>query len=142
VSRPSTFESLSRIARLVRPGGVLAAWVYSKHLGRIFPGGEVIRPVTSRMDPDRLLRTIRRVQPALTSLKRRGPRTTRAVDLVLPSSNHPDPEWQVLETFDCTRRGTTTSTHEEVEGWFRSLGFGRQCLPAPWPSGADRRGQG
>jgi 2-polyprenyl-3-methyl-5-hydroxy-6-metoxy-1,4-benzoquinol methylase len=121
---PDTFASLARIARFVRPGGVLAIWVYSRHLARQFAGGEVLRPITSRIRPKTLLRTIQAVQPALTALKRVGPRATRGLDLVLPTSNHPDPEWQVLETFDWySPRYHHKHTFEEVEGWFRSLGF-------------------
>jgi 2-polyprenyl-3-methyl-5-hydroxy-6-metoxy-1,4-benzoquinol methylase/uncharacterized protein YbaR (Trm112 family) len=121
---PDTFASLARIARFVRPGGVLAIWVYSKHLARQFVGGEVLRPITSRMPSKTLLRTIRVLQPSLTALKHLGPRATRGVDLVLPTSNHEDPEWQVLETFDWySPRYHHKHTFDEVEGWFRSLGF-------------------
>jgi SAM-dependent methyltransferase len=121
---PSTFASLARIANLVRPGGLLAIWVYSRHLERRFAGGEILRPLPSRLAPDRLLRAVRAVQPGLTAIKRRGPRRTRVVDLVLPSSNHPDPEWRVLETFDWySPRYHHKHTFEEVEGWFRRLGF-------------------
>lgn len=130
---PSSFESLSRIAPLVKPGGTLALWVYSKHLARLFAGGELLRPLTSRMPADKLLATIRAVQPRVTALKRSGPRVTRLLDLILPTSNHSDPEWQVLETFDWySPRYHNKHTYPEVEGWFNKLGFTETTrLPEP-----------
>jgi SAM-dependent methyltransferase len=121
---PNTFQSLAQIAKLVKPGGMLAVWVYSKRLRWTLLGSEVLRPLTSRMPPSRLLRLVEWVTPRTRAIKRKLPATTVPLDILLPTSNHPDPEWQVLDTFDWySPRFQWKHTYEEVEGWFRRLGF-------------------
>lgn len=121
---PDTFRSLAQIAKLVKPGGTLAIWVYSKRLRWTLFGSEVLRPLTSRMPPDRLLTLVRRVTPRTRAIKRRLPAATIPLDFLLPTSNHPDPEWQILDTFDWySPRYQWKHTYEEVEGWFGELGF-------------------
>ncbi len=121
---PSTFGALARISPLVKPGGTLAIWVYSSRLRWALFGGELLRPITSRMSPQQLLRLVRWIVPRAWALKRRMPALHRLVDLALPTSNHPDPEWRILDTFDWySPRYQHKHTYAEVEGWFRSLGF-------------------
>lgn len=121
---PSTFESLSRLAKLVKPGGTLAVWVYSSRLRWTLAGGELLRPFTSRMEPEKLLRVVRAVVPRAHAIKQRLAKLARFIDLVLPTSNHPLPEWRILDTFDWySPRYQWKHTYVEVEGWFRRLGF-------------------
>ena len=121
---PNTFQSLARIARLVKPGGTLAVWVYSRRLRWTMLGSEVIRPLTSRMRPERLLRMVSWVTPRMREIKRRLPGAKPILDFVLPTSNHPNPEWQILDTFDWySPRYQRKHTYSEVEAWFRKLGF-------------------
>ncbi len=121
---PNTFQSLARISRLVKPGGTLAIWLYSKRLRWMLLGSEVLRPLTRRMEPDRLLRLVRYVAPRMRAIKKRVPAATLALDFLLPTSNHADPEWQILDTFDWySPRYQWKHTYGEVEGWFRRLGF-------------------
>jgi SAM-dependent methyltransferase len=121
---PSTSRSLAQIAKLVKPGGTLVVWVYSKRLRWTLFGAEVLRPLTSRMSPERLLNVVEWVTPRTRAIKRRLPAATLPLDILLPTSNHPDPEWQVLDTFDWySPRFQWKHTYEEVEDWFRRLGF-------------------
>jgi 2-polyprenyl-3-methyl-5-hydroxy-6-metoxy-1,4-benzoquinol methylase/uncharacterized protein YbaR (Trm112 family) len=121
---PSTFASLSSIAKLVKPGGILAIWVYSRHLRWRLLGSEVLRPVTSRMQAETLLASVRRVVPRASAVKRRLPAVAPLLDFILPTSNHTDPEWQILDTFDWySPRYQWKHSYDEVEGWFRGLGF-------------------
>ncbi|MEW6059685.1 MAG: methyltransferase domain-containing protein [Actinomycetota bacterium] len=121
---PNTFQSLARISRLVKPGGILAIWVYSRRLRRAMFGSEVIRPVTSRMRPEQLLRMVSWVTPRMRGIKRRLPGARPILDFVLPTSNHPNPEWQILDTFDWySPRYQWKHTYDEIECWFRELGF-------------------
>ena len=121
---PDTFGALARIADLVKPGGTLAIWVYSKRLRWTLFGSEVLRPITTRMSPERLLRVVRWVTPRTRAIKQRVPGSKVALDLLLPTSNHPDSQWQVLDTFDWySPRYQWKHTYDEVEGWFRRLGF-------------------
>lgn len=121
---PSTFESLSRIAGLVKPGGTLAIWVYSRRLHWTLLGGEMIRPVTSRMRTDRLLKLTRWVVPKTRAIKRAVPTAATPLNFLVPTSNHPNPDWQVLDTFDWySPRYQWKHTYDEVEVWFQRLGF-------------------
>jgi SAM-dependent methyltransferase len=123
---PNTFQSLSRIATLVKPGGVLAIWVYSSRLRWTLAGGEILRPLTRRMDAEKLLRTVRTVAPRAYTIKQRLPKLAPFVDLALPTSSHPHPEWRILDTFDWySPRYQWKHSYPEVEGWFRRLGFER-----------------
>ena len=121
---PDTFQSMSRLAALAKPGGILSIWVYSSRLRWTLAGGELLRPLTRRMDPQTLLRTVDAVVPRAHALKQRAPRFARYVDLVVPTSNHPHPDWRILDTFDWySPRYQWKHTYPEVEGWFHRLGF-------------------
>ena len=131
---PRTRTAFERLAPLVRPGGVLAVWVYSRTLQVALLGGELIRPITRRMGPERLLSVVETVTPRMWSLKQRMPGpSSRIVDAVLPTSNHPDPRWRALDTFDWySPRYQWKHTYAEVERWFRSVGFvDIRRLPVP-----------
>ena len=121
---PSTLQSLRRIARFVKPGGIFAIWVYSRRLRWTLLGGEILRPATNRMPPERLLRAIKAVVPRVSAIKDAVPAAAAPLDFLLPTSNHPDPEWQILDTFDWySPRYQWKHTYPEVEAWFRRLGL-------------------
>ncbi|MGQ0670856.1 MAG: methyltransferase domain-containing protein [Actinomycetota bacterium] len=121
---PDTFQSLARIAALVRPGGTLAVWVYSRNLRWRFLGGDLIRPLTSRMRPESLFKLLRWVVPRTRKIKQTIPASTAVLDFILPTSNHQDLEWQILDTFDWySPRYQSKHTYDEVEEWFRRIGF-------------------
>jgi SAM-dependent methyltransferase len=138
---PDTFQALARIAKLVKPGGTLAVWVYSKRLRWQLFGAEVLRPLTSRMPPERLLRLVEQVTPRTRAIKRRIPAAQVPLDFLLPTSNHPKPEWQVLDTFDWySPRYQRKHTYHELERWFRWLGFvDVERLPVPVSIRGHRR---
>jgi hypothetical protein len=76
------------------------------------------------MDPGKLLRAVEWVAPRVHAVKRRFPAGTQLIDMVVPVSNHPDPEWRVLDTFDWySPRYQWKHTYREVERWFRDLRF-------------------
>lgn len=121
---PDTRRAFMQIPRVVKPGGMLAIWVYSRQLRYIHFGSELLRPLTSRMDPQKLLRVIERVMPALHRVH-----TTPLIGLpsraLLPASAHPDPEWRVLDTFDWySPRYQHKHTYDEVTRWFGEAGLG------------------
>ena len=121
---PSTARSLAAVAPLVKPGGTLAVWLYWSRLRWTHAGSEVLRPITSRMSEDRLLRTVRRVVPAADSVHRRFPAISKPLRVVLPTSSHPDPEWRILDTFDWySPRYQWKHSEPEVRGWFERAGF-------------------
>jgi hypothetical protein len=73
------------------------------------------------MDPERLLRLCRWVEP-LGRLYRT--RLGRYLYPLLPVSSHEHREWRVLDTFDWyAPTFQWKHTWEEVEGWFREAGL-------------------
>jgi 2-polyprenyl-3-methyl-5-hydroxy-6-metoxy-1,4-benzoquinol methylase len=121
---PDTRRAFLNLAHYVKPGGIYSVWVYSRRLRFTLAGGSLIRPFTKRMEPHRLLRIIRRVEPTLTSLKRRLGRAAPLVNVIVPVSGHSDPEWRVLDTFDWySPTFQWKHSFEEVESWFRELGY-------------------
>jgi SAM-dependent methyltransferase len=121
---PNTERSLASVARLVKPGGTLVVWLYSRRLRLTHLGSEILRPLASRLPEDRLLRIVRWAVPRLDEVHRRVPWLSKPLRVVLPSSAHPDPEWRILDTFDWySPRYQWKHTDEEVGGWFRKLGF-------------------
>ena len=122
---PSTARSLAAVARLVRPGGTLAVWVYAARLRRTHFGSEILRPLTSRLPEDRLLKIVRWTVPKMDRLHARLPGPiSQMTRVALPTSGHHDREWRILDTFDWySPRYQWKHTDEEVTGWFRRLGF-------------------
>lgn len=129
---PDTRGAFLQIPPKVKAGGRVSIWVYSKRLQRIHPGSEILRPLTSRMDPERLLGIIRRWEPRLYKA-RRFPRVVQLVRAVVPTSAHPDPEWRILDTFDWySPRYQWKHTDEEVERWFGEAGL-TEIRHGPFP---------
>ena len=108
-------------------------WLYSRRLRVTHLGSEVLRPLTSRMGEDRLLKIVQVVVPRMDSLHERLPIVSKPLRVALPTSAHPDPEWRVLDTFDWySPRYQWKHTDSEVMGWFRRLGFEDiRSLPVP-----------
>lgn len=117
---PSTKAATEAIARMVKPGGILAVWVY--HPFRSYWFSDLYRRITTRMRPATLYR-VTRAMSRLYALHR-IPVIGRVVRFVVPISEEPDPEWRSLDTFDWYHP-TYQWKHRpaEVIGWFRALGF-------------------
>lgn len=119
---PDTAAATRAIARLVRPGGILAVWVYARRPG--YRMADLYRRATTRMDD----RTLYRLCGALSRLYplQRLPIVGRPLRFLIPVSGQADPEWRVLDTFDWyAPRYQRKHTEPEVVGWFRDLGFER-----------------
>jgi SAM-dependent methyltransferase len=118
---PDTRAAFEALPRLLRPGGRIAIWVYSNERRLWYLSSDLYRRVTTRMDEARLLRLCRRVAP-LGRLYRA--RLGRYLTPLLPVSNHPDPEWRVLDTFDWyAPKYQWKHSWSEVEGWFEDAGL-------------------
>lgn len=117
---PDTAAAVRSIARLVKPGGILAVWVYRKHWTRT--ASDLYRRITTRMDERSLYRLctlLARLYP-LQQL----PIVGYPLRLLIPISSQADPEWRVLDTFDWySPKYQWKHTQAEVVGWFRELGF-------------------
>lgn len=121
---PSTARSLAAVAPLVKPGGTLAVWLYWSRLRWTHAGSEILRPITSRMSEDRLLRMVRKVVPAADRIHERFPAISKPLRVVLPTSAHADAEWRILDTFDWySPRYQWKHSEPEVQEWFERAGF-------------------
>lgn len=131
---PSTRDSFKRLLPFLKPGGTIAVWVYDRHMNVTHAGSRVIRPITSRMDPQRLLHLVQSAVPRLHAVKQRLPTFAhQAVNVLIPCSEHPDPEWRVLNTYDWySPRYQWKHSYEEVEQWLRDAGLIQiERLPFP-----------
>lgn len=118
---PSTRRAFMSLVPLLKPGGSIAIWVYSKRL-RLMVGSEIMRPLTSRL-PKRLLLKLCRVAIPLYYIHKIPVLGTVSAAL-LPTSLNEDPEWRWLDTFDWySPRYQFKHTSDEVESWFREAGL-------------------
>jgi ubiquinone/menaquinone biosynthesis C-methylase UbiE len=118
---PSTKAAVEEIARFVAPGGILAVWVYFPSRSKLF--SDLYRHITTRLDAPTLYRLAKLASRRLYRLGRL-PIIGRVIGFVVPISHEPDPEWRALDTFDWyAPRYQWKHRPEEVEAWFRELGF-------------------
>jgi SAM-dependent methyltransferase len=122
---PDTYAALRAIAPLVRPGGRLSLWVYSREPGDRASAvmGYFYRVLTTRLPAGLLIRMCSIARPLYALQSRRGI-FAHLLRLALPISLHPDPEWRVLDTFDFyAPQYRNRHTYDEVVMWFTELGF-------------------
>jgi SAM-dependent methyltransferase len=119
---PDTRRAFLSLVPLLKPGGRIAIWVYSKHLAKLFPGSKWIRPVTSRL-PARVLMQLCRLAVPLYHVHR-IPYVGAVTSMLVPTSMDVTPEWRVLDTFDWySPRYHSMHALEEVQGWFAEAGL-------------------
>jgi len=118
---PDPGGAFERVARMVRPGGKLAVYVYA-HPGavRVFP--DAIRTVTRRLPPWMMSGLAALAVPLYPAY--RLPLLGPLLQVVAPISMHRDWRFRWLDTFDWyTPRYQWKHTHPEVFDWFRACGF-------------------
>ncbi len=118
---PNCEQAFRRLVPLVRPGGRLCVWVYGG-LGVWSRFANLYRRVTVRMPP-RLLHALCQLAIPWYYMCRL-PLVGGLLFTLLPISQHPDPDWRVLDTYDWySPRYQSLHTFPEVYRWFRSEGF-------------------
>lgn len=122
---PSTQAAVEAVSKFVKPGGLLAFWIYYSKM--TFPHrlwmSDQIRKFTTKMNPETLYKTCK-----LANLYYKAyqiPLLGKAIHASMPPiSREPNPEERVLDTFDWY---SPTYQHrhswEEAEGWLKKLGF-------------------
>ncbi len=118
---PNTRAAFLGLPALLKPGGAIAIWVYSRRL-KVFVGGEILRLLTPHLPKRWLLKASRVAIPLyyIHRLRKIGFVTS----ILLPTSMDPEPEWRWLDTFDWySPRYQWKHTSEEVEAWFREAGL-------------------
>jgi SAM-dependent methyltransferase len=118
---PDTKAAFLKLVPLLKPGGGIAIWIYSREL-RAFFGSELLRRITPRLPKSWLLGACRIAIPLyyIHRIPRVGTLTCRC----LPTSMNPDPEWRWLDTFDWySPPYQWKHTCEEVEAWCAEAGL-------------------
>jgi SAM-dependent methyltransferase len=130
---PDPAETFSRLADCVRPGGELVIDIYAARLRSLLSWKYLLRPITKRMDSERLYRLIERVTPALLPISDFLYRVLGRFGLrILPIVHYPElklsPElslrWAILDTFDMySPAHDHPQTIAAVRSWFDRAGF-------------------
>jgi len=132
---PDPGRAFASLARHVKPGGDLVIDVYRRSLAAALQWKYLLRPITRRLDPDRLYALVETFAPPLigpTRLLRRlagraGARLSPIVEYshlgLTPEQNK---QWAVLDTFDMYSPAyDLPQDADTVRGWFAAAGFER-----------------
>ena len=120
------------LARLLKPGGRIAIWVYPRERPALERIIQVHRAISTRLPLGALMTLSRLMAPVggfkrrlMTSPNRLIARSGVALNLLtIGVSMHPDPEVRVCDTLDWyAPRYLTRHTPEEVAGWFVEAGL-------------------
>ncbi|MET3908976.1 SAM-dependent methyltransferase [Bradyrhizobium sp. S3.3.6] len=130
---PDPAEAFLHLANCVRPGGELVLDVYAARLRSLLSWKYLLRPITKRMNRDRLYRLIERATPILFPVSDFLYRTLGRFGLrVLPIVHYPElglsPElslrWAILDTFDMySPAHDHPQTIAAVGSWFKKVEF-------------------
>jgi SAM-dependent methyltransferase len=128
---PDPAASFRSIATLVKPGGMLCVWVYSRDMGAWTKVTDLYRKVTVHL-PWPLLRAIC-LLAAPWDYVRRIPGIGKWIWGLFPCSTHPNWRWRVLDQFDwLSPVYQSKHTALEVKCWFIEAGFTDiEVLPFP-----------
>ncbi len=130
---PDPAAAFRSLVRMVRPGGEIVIDVYAKTLAASLQWKYVLRPLTRRMNKERLYRLVNRWTPPLITFARLfraiGGRVGARIIPILEYSHLGLPvelnrEWAILDTFDMY---SPVHDHPQslgtVRRWFNAAGF-------------------
>ncbi len=134
---PDPARSFESLVPFVRRGGRLAVDVYAAHPKQSLHWKYLIRPITKRMNEQRLLQLIEQVAPVLVPISRqirRIPVFGKALSRLVPIfvhdgflgrvSREEEVRWAVLETFDALSPAyDRPRSLRTVRRWFQKAGF-------------------
>src|SRR5207253_1148909 len=125
---PDPQETMRTLPRLLRLGGQIAITAYERKPWTIFYGKYLLRPLTKRVDKQKLLSAIKAAMPALfplTNVLFRLPFIGRFFMFAIPVANYVDEraltreqryDWAILDTFDMlSPQYDQPRTQQEVE---------------------------
>jgi SAM-dependent methyltransferase len=119
---PNPRATFSGLVELLKPGGRISVTVYSGY-NRVYIGStELWRRLTTKL-PTHWVYALSRLAIPLYHVYRL-PLVGWLGKVLWPISLDENPEWRVLDTFDCyTPRYQFYATHHEVYQWFREAGL-------------------
>ena len=129
---PNPERAFKALAMFVKPGGELVVDIYAKRLTALISWKYLLRPITTRLDRERLHRLVERsvdaLLPLAVRLRRLGGRVgARLLPIteyshLLPAALNRD--WAVLDTFDMySPEHDHPQSITAVERWFRDAQF-------------------
>ncbi|HMB06896.1 MAG TPA: class I SAM-dependent methyltransferase [Isosphaeraceae bacterium] len=129
---PDPRAAFLALARLLKPGGRIAVWVYPRERPSLERIINLQRAISTRLPPGALLALSRLMAPVgglkrrlMASPNRLVARAGVALHvLTIGVSMHPDPEVRACDTLDWyAPRYLSRHTREEVVGWFAEAGL-------------------
>ena len=130
---PDVKRSFMCLARMVRPGGQLIIDLYPRKLRSLLHWKYLMRPVTTRVDPERLYRVVRWYAPKLMPLARAlrkigGRPLPRLVPILDQTDKDVPPEvqrdWTILDTYDALAATYDyPQSAATVSRWYEEAGF-------------------
>jgi SAM-dependent methyltransferase len=129
---PDPRQAFLELARLLKPGGRIAVWVYPKERPALERIMDLHRAVSSRLPLGALVGLSRLMAPVGGLKRRLMASRTRLISrlgvalnvLTIGVSMHPDPEVRVCDTLDWyAPRYLSRHTSDEVRDWFREAGL-------------------
>lgn len=129
---PDAAESFGRLARLVRPGGTMAVWLYDAYGdGTTRMRLSMLYRRLTRVLPPRLLYTLCHVSVPWYYLNR-VPLLRHLTSRLWHISDDPWWRWRVLDTFDWySPQYQSHHRYPEINSWFVSCGFDRVTAKEP-----------
>jgi len=127
---PDCEAAVKTLAKYLKPGGVLAVWLYSGY-NKWYRFSDFWRRFTHKMRPETLHKVLKVAVPGFYHLGRGlrkvpllGPPVAGAIHHVFPVNRHPDPETRMLDTFDWySPKYQSKHTYEQVFRWYESMGM-------------------
>lgn len=126
---PDCKRAFKALPRLLKPGGTIAIWLYSGY-NKWYRFSDLYRHLTHRLRPEVLHALcyvavpLHYVHRGLRAVPLIGRPVSGLLHLLLPVSQHPDPNYRILDTFDWySPKYQSKHTYEEVFRWFESCGL-------------------
>ena len=127
---PDCEAAVKVLHKYVKPGGLLAVWLYSGY-NKWYRFSDIWRRYTQKMKPETLHRILKVAVPFFYHFEnglRRIPLFGRplagAVHHLFPVNRHRSAETRILDTFDWySPKYQSKHTYEEVFGWYESMGM-------------------
>jgi SAM-dependent methyltransferase len=124
---PNSRRAFDCLPRLLKPGGKVAIWLYSRRMKRWSWISDLYRLVTTRL-PKETLYSWSHIADPLYGLHKRLETRSHFLDgllgRALPTSRHERPEVRVLDTFDWySPRYQWKHSEAEVRVWFQAHGL-------------------
>jgi 2-polyprenyl-3-methyl-5-hydroxy-6-metoxy-1,4-benzoquinol methylase/uncharacterized protein YbaR (Trm112 family) len=130
---PDPGASFRSLARHVKPGGSLVIDCYSRHLKAVLHWKYLLRPITTRMNKQRLYSIIEKVVPPLLPISAMlstvlGPLGPRLLPILqyrhLGLSPELNRQWAILDTFDMYSPAfDRPQTAQAVRRWYEECGL-------------------